>query len=65
MEALKATATLGVKERNVIFLGFPDGGFDLPSYEVSLTSDALRVSFYEKESSAAIRDYCPAHGLLR
>lgn len=26
MEALKATATLGVKERNVIFLGFPDGG---------------------------------------
>jgi LmbE family N-acetylglucosaminyl deacetylase len=25
-EALKATATLGMKERNVIFLGFPDAG---------------------------------------
>ena len=25
-EALKATATLGMKERDVIFLGFPDGG---------------------------------------
>jgi LmbE family N-acetylglucosaminyl deacetylase len=64
LEALKAVSTLGVKERDVIFLGFPDGGLSYLRLKFRAHPLAYRSPFTKKNRPPAFEiivprtDYC-------
>ena len=66
LEALKAVTTLGMKERDVIFLGFPDGGLTYLRLKFRAHPMAYRSPFTRKTRPPAFEiivprtDYCGA-----
>ena len=64
LEALKAFTTLGMKERDVIFLGFPDGGLTYLRLKFRAHPMAYRSPFTRKTRPPAFEiivprtDYC-------
>ena len=60
LEALKAVATLGMEERNVIFLGFPDGGLTYLRLKFHAHPMAYRSPFTRKTRPPAFETIVPS-----
>jgi LmbE family N-acetylglucosaminyl deacetylase len=58
-EALRATATLGLKKRNVIFLGFPDGGLSYLRSKFLTTKSPYTSPFTRQDSPPEFEKIIP------